>query len=200
MSMPELVYRRAVAPKRGLAATGIVFIKLLLAFPHLIIVNALQSLSYVAGYIGYWVVGLTGQMPGGLYRFMEITYGWNARAWGWIIGYTDAYPPFEIDAEYPVAVRMSKPDSPSRGWAWAGVFFLKFVVLIPHFVALAFVLFASFLAVWFGYWAVLFTGKLPIGIQDFAAGAMQWTQRVYAFLAGISDDYPKFSLQITPAA
>jgi len=47
---------------------------------------------------------------------------------------------------------------------------------------------------------VVFTGALPVGIQDFAAGAMQWTLRVYAFLAGITDEYPKFSLQVTPAA
>lgn len=198
--MPDLVYRHAVNPKRGLAATGIVFIKFLLALPHLIIINALQYLSLVAAYIGYFVVAFTGKMPGGLYRFMEIWMGWNTRTYGWIIGFTDIYPPFETDPEYPVSVRMSKPENPSKGWAVAGIFFIKFIVLIPHFVALFFVLLASTLAVWFGYFAVLFTGSLPVGIQDFAAGTMQWALRVYAFLAGITDDYPKFSLQVTPAA
>ncbi len=176
------------------------FIKFVLALPHLIIINALQYLGLVAAYIGYFVVAFTGKMPWGLYRFMEIWMGWDARTYGWIIGFTDAYPPFETDPQYPVAVTVSKPESPSKGWAVAGIFFLKFVVLIPHFVALAFVTLASALAVWFGYFAVLFTGSLPKGIQDFAAGTMQWTLRVFAFLAGITDDYPKFSLQITPAA
>jgi hypothetical protein len=198
--MPDLVYRHAVNPKRGLAATGIVFIKFLLALPHLIIINALQYLSLVAAYIGYFVVTFTGKMPGGLYRFMEIWMGWNTRTYGWIIGFTDIYPPFETDPEYPVAVRVTQPENPSKGWAVAGIFFIKFIVLIPHFIALAFVLMASTLAVWFGYFAVLFTGSLPVGIQDFAAGTMQWALRVYAFLAGITDDYPKFSLQVTPAA
>ena len=200
MSTPTLSYRHATAPGRGLAATGIVFIKVLLAAPHLILINALQSLGFVAAYIGYFVVAFTGKMPDGLFRFMEIAMGWNARTYGWIIGYTDVYPPFEIDPEYPVAVKMSKPEAPSKGWAVAGIFFLKFVVLIPHFIALAFVLLASALAVWFGYFAVVFTGSLPVGIQDFAAGTMQWSQRVFAFLAGITDDYPKFSLQVTAAA
>jgi hypothetical protein len=199
LSSPELVYRHAANPKRGLAATGVVFLKMLLAVPHLIIVNALQSLGFVAAYIGYFVVAFTGAMPGGIYRFQEIWYGWSARTWGWIIGFTDTYPPFEIDPEYPVSVRMAKPESPSKGWAVAGIFFLKFVVLIPHFIALAFVLLASAIAVWVGYFSVLFTGELPKGIQDFAAGTMQWTLRVNAFFAGITDDYPKFSLQVTPA-
>jgi hypothetical protein len=200
MSTPDLVYRHAVNPKRGLAATGIVFIKLLLALPHLIIINALQYLGVVAAYIGYFVVAFTGTMPGGLYRFMEIWMGWHARTYGWIIGYSDVYPPFETDPVYPVAVTVAKPENPSKGWAVAGIFFLKFVVLIPHFIALALVLTASALAVWFGYFAVLFTGSLPEGIQDFAAGAMQWSLRVFAFLMGITDDYPKFSLQVTPTA
>lgn len=198
MSSPELSYRYAENPKRGLAATGVVLIKLLLAAPHLIIVNALQTLGYIAAYIGYFVVAFTGAMPGGLYRFMEIWFGWSTRAWGWIIGYTDKYPPFEIDPEYPVSVRLSKPETPSKGWAVAGIFFLKFVVLIPHFIALAFVVLASAIAVWIGYFAVLFTGALPKGIQDFAAGTMQWGLRVSAFLMGITDDYPKFSLQVAP--
>ncbi|HAX82109.1 MAG TPA: DUF4389 domain-containing protein, partial [Actinobacteria bacterium] len=112
----------------------------------------------------------------------------------------DAYPPFEIDPEYPVAVHVEKPATPSKGWAVAGIFFLRFVVLIPHFVVLAFVGIAGVLAVWFGYIVVLFTGSLPVGIQDFAAGTMQWSLRVTAFAMGLTDDYPPFSLQVTPAA
>ena len=200
MSTPSLTYRHAVNPSRGLAATGIVFIKLLLALPHLILINSLNALAVVAAYIGYFVVAFTGQMPGGLYRFIEIAMQWNARTYGWIVGFSDAYPPFEIEPNYPVGVQMAKPDQPSKGWATAGIFFLKLVVLIPHFIALFIVIVAAVLAVWFGYFAVLFTGRLPIGIQDFAAGTLQWNQRVLAFLAGITDDYPEFTLSATPQA
>jgi hypothetical protein len=200
MSTPTLAYRHATSPSRGLAATGIILIKMLLALPHLIIVNALNSLAFIAAYIGFFVVAFTGQMPGGLFRFIEIMMGWTTRTYGWIIGFTDAYPPFEIDPEYPVAVHVEKPATPSKGWAVAGIFFLRFVVLIPHFVVLAFVGIAGVLAVWFGYIVVLFTGSLPVGIQDFAAGTMQWSLRVTAFAMGLTDDYPPFSLQVTPAA
>lgn len=200
MSQPTIVYRHAVNPGRGLAATGIFLIKWVLALPHLVIISALQNLGGIAAYIGYFVVAFTGKMPGGLYRFMEIGFTWTARTYGWIIGYTDAYPPFETDPEYPVGVRMEAPANPSKGWAVAGIFFVKIIVLIPHLIALAFVLLAAILATWFGYFVVLFTGALPVGIQDFAAGTMQWTLRVYAFMAGITDEYPKFSLQVTPAA
>lgn len=196
MSEPVLVYRHAQNPHRGLAATGIIFIKWLLAIPALAIVSALSSLAWVAGYIGYWVVALTGAFPGALYHFIELDFRFSARAYGWIIGFTDTYPPFELEPDYPIDLRMEKPTAPSTGWAWAGVFLLKFVVLIPHFIALAFVAIAMLISVWFGYFVVLFTGKLPVGIQDFAAGTIQWGFRVNAFLFGITDDYPKFSLQV----
>lgn len=200
MSTPVLVYRHAVNPKRGLAATGIFFIKMLLALPHLILINALNALAVVAAYIGYFVVAFTGQMPGGLYRFIELSMQWNARTYGWVIGYTDVYPPFELDPVYPVGIEMTKPESPSKGWAVAGIFFLKLVALIPAFIALSVVTIAAVLAVWFGYFAVVFTGRLPVGIQDFAAGTLQWNLRVLAFLAGISDDYPQFRLNALPRA
>lgn len=198
MSQPVLVYRHAQNPRRGLAATGIVFIKFVLAIPALAIVSALSSLASVAAYLGYWVVGLKGTFPGALFHFIDLSFRFSARAYGWIIGITDVYPPFELDPEYPIDVRSEKPTAPSTGWAWAGVFLLKFVVLIPHFIALAFVAVAMVLSVWFGYFVVLFTGSLPVGIQDFAAGTLQWGYRVTGFLYGLSDEYPKFSLQVTP--
>jgi hypothetical protein len=66
-------------------------------------------------------------------------------------------------------------------------------------IALVFVTLAAVLATWFGYFAVAFAGSLPIGIQDFVAGVGQWNLRVYAFLFGISDEYPKFSLEAAPS-
>ena len=201
MSAPLLVYRHAVNPSRGLAATGIFLIpKLLLALPHLILLNTLNALAVVAGYIGYFVVAFTGQMPGGLYRFIEIAMQWNSRTYGWLIGFTDTYPPFEIDPQYPVAMRMTRPDNPSKGWAVVGIVFLKLLILLPHIVALFIVTVAAIFGVWFGYFAVLFTGRLPVGIQDFAAGVLQWNQRVVAFVAGITDDYPPFRLNAKPGS
>ncbi|MEK7253081.1 MAG: DUF4389 domain-containing protein [Actinomycetota bacterium] len=76
--------------------------------------------------------------------------------------------------------------NPSRGLAATGIIVVKLFLVLPHLII------ASALFI------VLFTGSLPVGIQHLAAGSMQWTLRVYAFLAGITDDYPKFSLQVTP--
>jgi len=196
MSEPTFVYTHAESPSRGLAATGIVFIKWLLALPHLVIIGLLQQLAWLVGYIGFWVVAITGKMPSGIFSLIQIQFRWSARTYGWLIGYTDLYPPFEVGPEYPVDVKVAPPENPSKGWAVAGLlFFPKAIAAIPHLIVLWFLWIASFFAIWFGYVATAFTGTLPVGIQDFVAGVFAWTYRLWGWFLGLTDEYPKFTLQ-----
>lgn len=201
MTAFTLQYRHNTNPSRGLATTGVFFIKFLLAIPHLAVVSALSSLANVLAYIGFWVVAFTGKMPQATHQLLEMSYGWSVRAYGWIFGLDDAYPPFETNPQYSVAFPVTRPENPSTGWAVSGLlFFPKIVVLIPHFLALMFLVFAGMFAAWWGFLVTAITGRYPIGIQDFLAGIMQWGMRVSAFFAGLTDEYPPFSLQVTPTA
>jgi len=47
---------------------------------------------------------------------------------------------------------------------------------------------------------VLFTGRFPAGMQDFIAGTMQWYTRLFSWFFGLTDEYPPFGVQISPAA
>ena len=201
MSQPTFVYRHAAEPSRGLATAGIFFIKALMAIPHLVVVGVLQNLAWVLGYIGYWVVALTGKMPAGIFQLIQVSMRWSARSYGWLIGYTDLYPPFEVDPEYPVDVEVNAPENPSKGWAVAGLLvFPKALAALPHIFVLAFLDVAAVFAVWFGYIATAFTGSFPTGIQDFVAGVIGWNLRVWGWFLGLDDEYPKFSLDATPEA
>lgn len=196
MAQATLAYRHNTAPNRGLAALGIIFIKALLAIPHLLITGALQSLSQVVAYIGFWVVAFTGKLPQATTRFLDITLGWTARTWGWIGGIDDAYPPFDTDPQYSIAVAIPPNEQPNTGWAVAGILlFPKVIAAIPHFIVMAFLTIAGVIAVWFGHFIVLFTGRYPTGLQDFAAGVIQWNLRVAAWFAGLTDEYPPFTLK-----
>ncbi|NIW35483.1 MAG: DUF4389 domain-containing protein [Gemmatimonadetes bacterium] len=161
--------------------------------------SALQYLSMLLAYIGYWAVAFTGEMPQAVHRLIEITIGWSARMWGWIAGLVDVYPPFETDPDYPVAFPAPKPENPSKGWAVLGILLLKFVAAVPHLIVMAFLGIGSIVAVWIGYFIVAFTGEYPTSIQDFVAGVLQWNLRVAAWVAGIADEYPPFSLEAAPA-
>lgn len=196
-----LRYQHNPDPDRGLATAGIFLIKAVLALPHMMVVGALQTLSNILAYIGFWVVAFTGEMPQAVHRLIEISFGWSARTFGWLIGFTDKYPPFETDPEYPVAFPITKPADPSKRWAVAGLLVVpKALAIIPHLIVIGVLTVAAVFALWAGYIVAAFTGRLPEGIQDFLAGYMQWGFRVEAWIAGFTDEYPPFSLDARPSA
>jgi hypothetical protein len=201
VAQATIAYRYNEDPNRGLAAAGAAFfIKAVLLIPHYAILGAFGTLSWWMAYVGYWIVVVTGEMPRGISALLDMYLRWSARTTGWLLGITDRYPPFEVEVSgYPFDAEIPRNDDPSVGLAVAGASFLiKILMIIPHAVVLAIVTIGAFFATWAGYFSVLFTGRLPEGIQDFQAGTVQWWIRVMSWLYGLTDEYPPFSLQIRP--
>jgi hypothetical protein len=104
---------------------------------------------------------------------------------------TDVYP--STDEEQSVHIEIPYPDAKNELNRWLPL--VKWILAIPHYIVLFFLLIAAIVCVVIAWFAILFTGRYPRGLFDFVVGVFRWFLRVaaYAFLL-TTDLYPPFAL------
>lgn len=116
-------------------------------------------------------------------------FGARLAAYGALL--TDRYPSTEdeqsvhLELDYPDVRRDLHPALP----------LVKWILVIPHVVVLAFLAVGAVFAVIIAWFAILFTGRYPRGLFDYVVGVARWGLRVTAYATLlITDRYPPFSL------
>jgi hypothetical protein len=102
----------------------------------------------------------------------------------------------EMSVQETVHFDVDYPERSDRLLAAIGIlWFVKPLLLLPHLIVMWFLGIAWAIVVWLAYWVVLFNGTYPRGLFDFVVGVQRWQNRMTAWIAGLTDDYPPFRLR-----
>ena len=103
----------------------------------------------------------------------------------------DEYP--STDEHQAVHLTIEYPAGPEALNRWLPL--IKWLLAIPHYIVLIFLLIAALFAIVFSWFAILFTGRYPRELFNFVVGTTRWVIRVqgYAFLL-VTDRYPPLRL------
>jgi hypothetical protein len=169
-------------------------VKWLLALPHLLVLGALWIAFCFTWLVALVAIVVTGRYPRGLFDFHAgvLRWSWRVSAYAFTALSTDRYPPFTLAdvPDYPVRLEVAYPASLSRGLA-----LVKWLLVLPQ--ALVVSVFTSALLPVLCFVAgvmLLFTGEYPRALFDLVVGLDRWVQRVTAYSALMTDEYPPFRL------
>ncbi len=130
-------------------------------------------------------------------KYPKWWFDWNlalsrfsARVSAYLLLMRDEYP--STDEEQAVHLDLVYPDAKTLN-RWLPL--IKWLLAIPHFIVLIFLVVAAVACVIIAWFAILFTGRYPKGLFDFVLGVSRWSLRVEAYaLLMLTDQYPPFAL------
>lgn len=165
-----------------------------IVLPHMFILMFLQLWGSILTFISWIIIMFTGSYPESFFEYQVKVIKWSMRVNLRLYNLADGYPSFGLESEDPAfTLDIPYPETLSRSTQLLKLFFGAIYVAIPH----GFLLFFRFIATLFliilGWWAILFTGKLPESWHEFIVGTLRWGLRVQLYLGYMTDDYPPFS-------
>ncbi len=90
---------------------------------------------------------------------------------------------------YPLTFIVDQPEKRSRVTT-----FFRLILAIPWLIAVYVLEIVALVVVVIAWFVLLFTGRWPQGLYDFAVGVLRFYARTISYLVLLSDDFPPFSL------
>jgi hypothetical protein len=157
----------------------------------------LQLVSEVIAIASWFVILFTGKLPDGLANLQVMYLRYALRAYLYAGFQQEEYPPFTfettpVDPGDDPRVRVDiQPALTDRNRLTVG---LRIIWIIPQAIVLGLLAIGFYVVMLIAFFAVLFTGRWPAGMRDFAINFWRWWLRVSAYGLLLTDEYPPFEL------
>lgn len=171
-----------------------VFFRLLLSIPHLIWLTLWVILALFAA-IGNWFATLfTGTPPVGLHRFLSAYTRYQQHVFAYLNLIGNPFPGFVGErGSYPIEIRIAER-APQNRWKVG----FRIVLALPAFLIASAYGTLLFTVAFLGWFASLFTGKMPLGLRNAGALAVRYTAQFYGYLFLVTDAYPYSGPNLAP--
>lgn len=166
------------------------FFRLLLAIPHLIVLSILGFVAVLAVIVAWFALLFTARWPRSFYDFTAGVLRYAARVYGYVHLVADPYPPFDLGEhpEYPIRLRVA---APLESYNRLKVLFRLILAIPVSIIAYALYLVAQ-LGAFLAWFAILFTGKQPEGLQRMIDLGVAYWVRATGYFWLITEDWPPF--------
>jgi uncharacterized protein DUF4389 len=163
-----------------------VFFRLALAVPHLVWLTLWGVLALVAAVVNWVATLIVATPPSGLHRFLSayLRYQFHVGSFLYLVG--NPFPGFVgAVGSYPIELHVA-PRARQNRWT---VLFRSVLSLPAMFLAAAFAELLLVVAM-LGWFASLFTAKMPLGLRNAGAFGLRYLAQVNAYLLVVTDAYP----------
>ena len=183
--MSQALFTIAYDEKRSRVST---LFRVLLAIPHMILVQAWQYLVQVLTLFQWVIILFTGKRNQGIWNLQNAWLGYASRVWGYYSLMFDQWPNIGTEPnKEPTTYSFEYSENANRLTNFFRIFWL-----IPSLIIGIFVLIGASVCTVLAWFAILVTGKHPRGLFDFVMKTHQFVIRVQSCALLMTDTRPKF--------
>jgi hypothetical protein len=172
-----------------------VFFRILLVIPHYIWLELWSILSFLLVIVAWLAALFTARVPEGIHNFLARFVRYYTHVIAFLVLAGGPFPGFAgAPGSYPIDVEI-EGSAPQNRWKTGFRIFLAIPALMVSGALGGAMLVAAFL----GWFAALFTGRMPRNLRQAQVFALRYNAQLYAYLLLLTDRYP-YASPAPPAA
>jgi hypothetical protein len=163
-----------------------VFFRLLLALPHIVWLYLWSLLVIVLGIANWFATLIRGASPPGLHLLLAAYVRYYVHVSAYIALVANPFPGFTgAPGSYPVELSIAEPERQNR---WRVLF--RLFLSLPAALLSSGLATATLVAAFLGWWASLFTGRMPRQLRNLGAWGLRYQGQLHSYFLLLTERYP----------